>query len=198
MSVRDALRQINSVLDEVLSEQEGDFDGDTRWCVSWFESNGFGVADYGQAETLANAKNASVAGLARAGVISSGGGKVKLFEPTELPDDYDPRADDRVSLWEVVLHLAKALDSTGLEAAGRILARAEERGVDTTAAHELAYRLFALSEKRGLTAPGILFNTLGSSWSEVRTAAQAEAELSAAKRERTAIAELDFDALEEN
>ena len=50
------------------------------------------MADYGQAETLANAKNASVAGLARAGVISSGGGKVKLFEPTELPDDYDPRA----------------------------------------------------------------------------------------------------------
>lgn len=171
MSVRDALRAINGVLDEVLSEQEGDFDDDTRWCVAWFEMNGFESSNYGDAETLASAKNASVAALARSGAISSGGGKVKLFSPDELPDEYDPRTDDRISLWEIVLHMARALSDNGLDSAGRILAGAEERGVDMTAAHELAYLLYAVSEKRGLTQAGILFNTLGSSWPEVRAAA---------------------------
>ncbi|MEV8181524.1 DUF1156 domain-containing protein [Specibacter sp. NPDC078692] len=191
MSVRDALRAINSILDEVLSEQEGDFDGDTRWCVAWFETHGFEVSNYGDAETLANAKNASVSGLVRAGVLSSGGGKVKLFEPAELPDGYDPRKDDRISLWEVVLHMAKALDETGLDDAGRILAQAEGRGLDMSAAHELAYRLYAISEKRGLTKPGILFNGLGSAWLEVRTAANA-----ASSAQPVAVADqFDFDTL---
>lgn len=175
MSVRDALRSINAILDEVLSEQEGDFDGDTRWCVAWFETHGFDVSDYGDAETLANAKNASISGLVRSGVLSSGGGKVKLFDPAELTEDYDPRKDDRISLWEVVLHIAKVLNEKGLDEAGRILAQAESRGLDMSAAHELAYRLYAISEKRGLTKPGILFNGLGSAWLEVRAAANVAA-----------------------
>ncbi|MDJ1113390.1 DUF1156 domain-containing protein [Microbacterium dauci] len=192
MTVRDALRAINGVLDEVLSQQEGDFDDDTRWCVAWFETHGFDVSQYGEAETLASAKNASVASLARSGVISSGGGKVKLFAPDELPADYDPRTDDRISLWEVVLHMARALSDAGLDAAGRILASAEERGIDMTAAHELAYLLYAVAEKRGLTQAGILFNTLGSSWPEVRTAAASLAEQPAETPAQT----LDFDTLE--
>ncbi|NKF31340.1 hypothetical protein HER21_33405, partial [Pseudomonas sp. BGM005] len=105
------------------------------------------------------------------GAISSGGGKVKLFSPDELPDEYDPRTDDRISLWEVVLHMARALSEKGLDSAGRILVGAEARGIDMTAAHELAYLLYAISEKRGLTQAGVLFNTLGSSWPEVRAAA---------------------------
>jgi len=171
MTVRDALRAINAVLDEVLSQQAGDFDDDTRWCVAWFETHGFETGLYGEAETLASAKNSSVASLARSGVLSSGGGKTKLYTPEELPEDYDPRTDDRISLWEVVLHMAKALDAKGIDAAGRILAGAEERGLDMTAAHELAYLLYSVAEKRGLTKPGVLFNTLGSSWPEVRAAA---------------------------
>ncbi|GAA1939009.1 DUF1156 domain-containing protein [Agromyces allii] len=193
MGVRDALRAINAVLDEVLSHQEVDFDDDTRWCVAWFETHGFDTAAYGEAETLASAKNASVAGLARSGVVSTGGGKTKLFAPEELPEDYDPRTDDRISLWEVVLQMAKSLDSNGLDAAGRILAGAEARGLDMTAAHELAYLLYAISEKRGLTKPGILFNTLGSSWPEVRAAAAAAEQ--AAPRSVTST--LDFDGLED-
>ncbi|WP_068492370.1 DUF1156 domain-containing protein [Pseudoclavibacter helvolus] len=171
MSVRDALRAINGVLDEVLSLQEADFDDDTRWCVAWFTNHGFDSAGYGEAETLASAKNASVASLARSGAISSGGGLVRLLSPDELPSDYDPRTDDRISLWEVVLHLARALSEQGLDASGRILAGADARGFDTTAAHELAYLAYSIAERRGLTRAGVLFNTLASSWPEVRSAA---------------------------
>lgn len=194
MPVREALGLINALLDEVLSEQEGEYDSATRWCVTWFEWNGFAEGAYGEAETLANAKNASVEGLRRDGVIHAAGGKVALLAPGDLTAGYDPVADDRVRLWEVLMHLARALDDEGggLAEAGRILHRAEERGVDTTAAHQLAYQLYAICEKKGWVAPGILFNGLGSSWPEVRAAADANAASSP-----PASAELDFDSLEE-
>jgi putative DNA methylase len=193
MSVRDALHAINAILAEVLSQQEGDFDDNTRWCVTWFETHGFASAEYGEAETLASAKNASVAALARSGVLSSGGGRVKLFSPDELPDGYDPRTDDHISLWEVVLHMAKSLGDKGLDCSGGILLGAEERGVDMTAAHELAYLLYSIAEKRGITKAGILFNALGSSWPEVCAAASALEQ----RRPSSVASTLDFAALED-
>ena len=197
MGVREALQQINVVLDEVLSQQEGEFDRETRWCLAWFEAHGFETGNYGEAETLANAKSASVAALARSGVLSSGAGKVRLFAPADLPADYDPMTDDLVSLWEVTLNMARALGEQGggLAEAGRILARAEERGFDMAPAHELAYRLFALTEKKGLVRPGIVFNALGSSWPELRAAAKASAD---AQPTRTVAGTFDFDALNED
>jgi len=197
MRVREALQQINVVLDEVLSQQEDDFDRQTRWCLAWFEGHGFEAGNYGEAETLANAKSASVAALARSGVLSSGAGKVRLFPPADLPANYDPMIDDLVSLWEITLHMARALGDQGggLAEAGRILARAEERGFDMAPAHELAYRLFALTEKKGLVQPGILFNALGSSWPELRAAAKASAD---AAPTRTVAGTFDFDSLNED
>ena len=52
MRVRPALALINQVLDEVLSQQEGDFDADTRWCVEWFKSTGSSQDRSAMAETL--------------------------------------------------------------------------------------------------------------------------------------------------
>ncbi len=63
LTVRAALAMINETLDAVLAEQEGDFDPDTRWAVTWFENYGFSEAAYGDAETLAKARNTSVAGI---------------------------------------------------------------------------------------------------------------------------------------
>ncbi|UBH05864.1 hypothetical protein K8P10_001375 [Leucobacter sp. Psy1] len=196
MPVREALRQINAVLDEVVSEQEGEFDADTRWCIAWYESHGFDEALYGEAETLANAKNASIDGLRRSGVLRSGGGKVALLAPGELPEGYDPAKDDRISLWEVVLHLARALDDErgGLDAAGRILQRAEARGIDGAAAHQLSYLLHQISEKKGRTAAQILFNDVAASWPEIRAAARAAEKEAAPAAVST---QLDFDLLEE-
>ena len=42
MTVRAALGLINQALDEILAEQEGDFDPDTRFAVTWFEQRGHG------------------------------------------------------------------------------------------------------------------------------------------------------------
>ncbi|WP_253274768.1 DUF1156 domain-containing protein [Actinomyces sp. oral taxon 414] len=172
MSVAEALVQINAVLDEVLTDQDDDLDPDTRWCLSWYETHGFDEGPYGDAETLASARNASIDALRRSGVLNAGGGRVWLIAPPDLPDDYDPRTDDRISHWEVVLHLARALETGGLDSTGRLLAAARERGLDGDSLRSLAYRLYDLAEKHGRTADGNLFNGLGSSWPEIETTAR--------------------------
>ena len=65
LTVRDALSLINQTLDEALAEQEGDFDADSRWALSWFEQSGFAEGEYGIAETLSKAKNTSIQGMVR-------------------------------------------------------------------------------------------------------------------------------------
>jgi putative DNA methylase len=166
MTVKAALQIINQVLGEVLSELEGDFDSATRWCVKWFESHGFDQGAYGDAETLASAYNTSVSGLARSGALTSGGGRVQLLAPERLPADYDPHTDDHITLWEVVLHLAKALDEGGLDAAGRVMANASVR-VDLDAAKELAYLLYSIAERNSWSSVAQLFNMLAASWADV-------------------------------
>ena len=71
LSVRDALALINQTLDEALTEQEGDFDADSRWALAWFEQYGFEVGEFGVANVLAQAKNTSVQGLVTAGILKS-------------------------------------------------------------------------------------------------------------------------------
>jgi putative DNA methylase len=63
MTIRTALQLINQALDEVLAEQEGEFDSDTRWAIAWFDQYGMEEGPFGTAETLSKAKNTSVAGL---------------------------------------------------------------------------------------------------------------------------------------
>src|SRR6187455_2005502 len=100
LTVREALALINQTLDESLAEQESDFDADSRWALAWFEHAGFAEGGYGVAETLSTAKNTSLAGLVEAGIVASGRGKVRLLKPDELPTDWAPETDKRLTNWE--------------------------------------------------------------------------------------------------
>jgi len=172
MRIRTALVLINQVLDEVLAEQEGDFDTDSRWCVKWFDEYEWEHKEYGRAETLATALNTSVAGLERAGVIRQPGGKVWLIKPEHLPDVYDPASDERVTVWEAVLHLSKRLEERGIEAAGELMARLA-LVVDLDAVKELAYLLYNVSERRRRAASALRFNSLVTSWPDIVAASRA-------------------------
>ena len=121
--VRDALALINQTLDEVLAEQEGDFDADTRWAVAWFEQVGFDQGEYGTAETLSKAKNTSVGGLVEAGIVTSKGGKVRLLQAEELGENWDPTVDVRLTVWEMVHHLVRNLELGGESAAANLTAK---------------------------------------------------------------------------
>src|SRR5207253_10359143 len=84
-SARTALALINQTLDDVLAEQEGDFDADTGWAVAWFDQLGFNDGPFGDAETLCMAKNTAIGGLPAAGIAVARAGKVRLLRVDELP-----------------------------------------------------------------------------------------------------------------
>ena len=173
LSVRVALEMINQTLDEVLAEQEGDFDSDSRWAVAWFEQHGFDEGEYGIAETLSKAKNTSVAGLVEAGILASKGGTVRLLKPDQLPQDWDPATDVRLTAWEMVHHLVRILEADGESAAAEVAARL---GANAEVARELCYRLFTLSERKKRAAEALSYNSLVRSWQEIARLAREEQE----------------------
>ena len=173
MRVRAALSLINQVLDEKLSQLEGDVSAETRWCVEWFKQFGFDAGPFGTAETLSKGIDTSIDALERGGVLNSRAGKVKLLAVRNLPENYDPSEDDRTSEWEICLHLAKRLQDQGADAVARLMAAARDvAAVDLDDVKELAYLLYSIAEKKGWAETALLFNNLGTSWTDLEDASR--------------------------
>jgi len=173
MSVKTALALINQMLDEVLAEQEGDLDSDSRFCLKWYEQYGWAKAPFGDADVLARAYNTSVRGLADAGVLTQGEGVVQLVRPQDLPASWNPVTDHRISIWEVTLQLARVLSAEGggIQEAAKLMAAAGSRSeVDVESVQRLAYRLYEMTQK-ARPEDARLFNLLGGSWSDLTEAA---------------------------
>jgi len=168
LSVHDALILINKALDEHLSEAEGDLDADTRFCIQWFEEYGWKEGPYGVAETLSRAKGTSVEGVASAGVLESGGGKVRLLRSEELPPDWNPETDPRIPVWEALHHLSRTFQTGGEGPAGALLARIPTRAMQI---RQLAYRLYTLCERKGWAEDARIYNELITTWHPIEVAA---------------------------
>jgi putative DNA methylase len=164
LTVRAALALINQTLDEALAEQEGDFDADTRWALTWFEQVGFAEGDYGVAEQLSKSKNTAVAGLVEGGILLSKAGKVRLLKPTELALDWDPSSDKRLTVWEMVHQLVRVLEASGEGAASLLVAKL---GSQAETARELCYRLYTLCERKKRATEAMAYNGLVQSWPEI-------------------------------
>ena len=164
VSVGQALALINEILDQTLSEQEGEFDADTRWALAWFTEHHFDESEYGIAEMLSKAKNTSVKGLVEAGILRSRGGRVRLLRPEELPEDWNPVTDRRLTVWEMVHHLVRVLEGEGEGPAGQLLRRIGGRA---ETARALAHLLYALCDRQKRPAEARLYNSLVISWPEL-------------------------------
>jgi putative DNA methylase len=166
MSVRTALALINQTLTEVLSEQEDEFDTETRWAIAWYEQHGFEEGEYGDAELLSKAKVTSVEGLKQAGIVHSRAGKVRLLRPQELPKDWDPASDRRLTHWELTHHLLRVYyhEKAGDAAAAKLL---RQMGAQGELARDLAYRLFSISERKNRSQEAQAYNALALGWPEI-------------------------------
>lgn len=172
MSVRTALGLINKVLDQVLDVQEGEFDSDTRWAVTWFEQHQFASGPYGDAHTLFLRYNTAENALRTAGIIESGQGKVRLKRREELDPDWDPATDQRLTVWEVTQHLIRAVQAGGGESAAADLVRSVGGLADT--ARDLAYRLYAICERKKWADEALGYNALVTAWPEITRLAASE------------------------
>lgn len=184
MSVRSALARINEILDQVLNEQEGDFDSTSRFAIAWYRQHGYDTGTFGDANNLANARNTSVDAMDRDGILISRAGKVQLIKPSDLASDYDVLADLHTSNWEVLHHLIKKLEGDGITPAGEFLRTALTRpdaAIDADLVKELAHLLFRIAESNGWTKDALSFNSLVTSWPEILDVARADAPTTSAQ-----------------
>lgn len=177
MTVRSALQIINQELDVYFNEQDGELDANSRFCVDLYTQNAFNNLKFGDADTLARAKNTSVAALTSKGVLSAEKGIVRLLTREELPEKVDPREE---SIWLLCQQLTRAMETGGVEACAQIVA--PMLGSNAERAKDLAYRLYTLAERKGWTQEGYAYNALVVAWREIQSRA---AELQQATPEQT-------------
>lgn len=157
MTVHDALVLIN----RTITEGADDFDADTQFALSWFDEQGWSEGEYGKADVLARAKGTSVAGVAYAGVLETGAGKVRLLKWSQYPDDWSLERDNRTPVWEALHQLIRILNQQGESAAGSLIAKMPER---SEAIRQLAYRLYTLCERKGWAEDARAYNELIGAW----------------------------------
>lgn len=177
MKVRAALVRINEVLDQVLNEQEGDFDPTSRFAIAWYRQHGYGVGRFGDADSLARARNTSVDVMDRDGILVSRANNVQLLKPARLSRGYDVLRDSHTSNWEALHHLIRVLERDGIGPAGDFLQAALARpdgAVDADLVKELAHLLFRIAEGNGWTKDALSFNDLVTSWPEILDVARSK------------------------
>ena len=181
MPVSAALAIINDVLGEVLDGEEAELDADTRFALTWFAEHGYSPGPSGDADSVARAKNTSLAGIEEAGIGEARAGKFRLYERSDLPPDYSPVDDERRTVWEATQHLAAALERSESEAAEflHVLGGYGDR------ARQLAYLLYQKANDRGWASEAGAYNSLITAWPNLRTGAATVAAAAAGPAQQT-------------
>ncbi|MFB8765313.1 DUF1156 domain-containing protein [Nocardiopsis alba] len=160
-----ALRLINAALAEVMDEQEGDLDPESRFAIRWWDTYGWETAPFGEADKTARPLGIGVDDVMRAQVVTSQANKVQLLGSGQLDRNWLPNTDITPTAWEAVHHLVDRLvDGGGELEAARLMAAL---GKLQDPAMELAYRLHDIAAKKGRTADQERYNALISSWTEL-------------------------------
>ena len=167
MSVHDALTLINREITEFLTPDAGSFDADTLFSNAWFDQYGWSTGPYGEAEVLSRGKGTSVGGVSEAGIIESGGGKVRLLRWTEYEPGWDPKADLRTPVWESTHHMIRALNQQGEAEAGALLAAMPDKAEPI---RQLAYHLYTLCERKKWADDARAYNELITAWHAIVSA----------------------------
>ena len=175
MTVRSALAIINQEIDAYFSDQDGELDRESRFCVELYAQCAFNDIKFGEADVLARAKNVSIEGLEDKGLLAAAKGNVHLLTREEICEKYDLAAPT----WLNTQLLTRAMETGGVEASAQ-LARMMPGG---TAEHAkaLAYRLFTIADKKGWQQEAFAYNSLVSAWGEIQARA---AQLAAEKPEQ--------------
>lgn len=176
MGVRNALQIINQELDVFFSEQDGELDRDSRFCVELYSQFAFNDMNFGDADTLARAKNTSVEKLAGRGVLYAQKGVVHLLTRDEISERVE---SSEQLIWLLTQQLTHAMETGGVVTCAQIVAPIF--GSNAEQAKSLAYRLYTLAERKGWAQEAYVYNALVIAWPEIQSKA---AELQAIKPEQ--------------
>ena len=169
MPVSAALAIINDVLGEVLDGEEAELDADTRFALTWFSEHGYSLGPSGDADSVARAKNTSLAGVEESGIGEARAGKFRLYERSELAAGWSPTDDLRLTVWEALQYLIAALERSESEAAELL----HTLGGFGERARQLAYLLYQKANDKGWAAEAGAYNGLITAWPNLRSSADA-------------------------
>ena len=180
MTVRRALELINEGVERFFSEQEGAFDGATQFCVRWFEQFGFESGPFDPAHSMAQAKNLALRELTHNGLLTDSRGRVQLVPFARYAATWRtwrPAEGRRLTAWEACHYLSAALEEGGIMGsqsgehdahdAGGAARVARDLGSAAGPAIDLAYRLYAICDAKGLAGEARRYNNLADSWAEI-------------------------------
>jgi putative DNA methylase len=175
MLVKDALKLVNQVREEITAPATGEYDPETMFALDWFAAKGFEKGRSGDAIVMTNAVDVSLDGMNAAGFFLADGGVARLLKREELPNDWDPANDNRVTVWEACQHLIKRLraEDGGIDAAATLYNRLGSRAEP---AHTLARRLYDICEQKQWATEGYVYNQLHQEWDTIEKRAAALAE----------------------
>ncbi len=168
VTVREALAAINRAIADYDEAQEGELDPPTRFCLDWVKQHGFRKGSYGEAETLARAKNVSVDQLRDThNLLTAQRGEVQLL-PLEA---YAPKSQRRLgepTAWDGVFRIAWHLnteDGRGVEGASEVC---RELGSGADAVERLARILYNHYDRKGDSRNSVMFNNLVTEWQRIQ------------------------------
>lgn len=173
VTVRDALENINRVIEEYHRQAQGELDEESQFCLTWLEQHGYRAGAYGDAELLSQAKNVSIDALRDThNLLTAGGGNVRLLPPEEYDIERKPPPAP-MTAWEGVFRMTWHLDSANLEGGYRDGAAdvAARMGGASESVERLARLLYAHYDRRRDSQNAVRFNHLVSEWREISTRA---------------------------
>lgn len=165
MTVRAALQLINQEVDAYFSDQDGELDRESRFCVDLYTQKAFDTIKFGEADVLARAKNVSIEGLAAQGLLASVKGDVHLLDRSGVSE----RVDFKAPTWLTTQQLTRALEEGGVTACAKIVS--QTLGGRADGAKALAYRLFTIADKRNWQQEAFAYNSLVTAWPEIQSKA---------------------------
>lgn len=172
MDVKTALQLINSELDDILNDLQGNFDTVTRFLISWYEQLGLNGGEFGKADSIAKARGTSVDNASSVGLVQSSGGIVRILHRSELADDWaeSPKLLDTV--WGSCQGVIRVLEQSGEMKAAAFLKTLSGTRVEEI--KDLAYCLYDISvNKIDNAKEANSYNALISVWSDLMQHASA-------------------------
>jgi putative DNA methylase len=175
MLVKDALKLINQVREEITSTRDAEYDGATRFALDWFLANGFNKGQSSRAIAMTDPMGLSLNDLEQSGFFEARGRDARLLKREEMNENWSLAVDRRATVWAACQHLIKRLtaENGGVEAAAALY---NHLGALAEPAHALARRLYDICEQRQWASEGRAYNQLHQDWDVIEKRAAELAE----------------------
>ena len=166
--VREALIEINRVINLYHRGEQGELDPASRFCMDFLRQFGFADATFGEAEVLSQALNVGVEALDALGLLTSDAGKVRLLPMERYDLDRPYPQSGRMTAWEgchrMAFHMTE--DGDGVTGCARVALRMDGGGEP---AERLARILYDYFDSKGDSRRAFNFNSVAASWEAIQT-----------------------------